>query len=202
MWQRSIWTSVRELAAWAAAATPHPPHSSVVWPLCVIDQWRGCGVTIRVTDRFCSIDYITLWCYFWIVVVPRCAATPVCDECWHLTVYLSSRYEQLNTSICWLKALQWIDFRLAVLGYKCLRGLAPAYFADELHLTVNSMSMISRVIIIVHRMRLSIVGDQALPVTATIFREGRPQHFSLVPSVQVFRARQNTSLFLQFLRWL
>jgi len=49
--QRSIWTSVRELAA-QEVATSRPPHSAVVWPLrrlrplfIVIDQWRGCVVT-------------------------------------------------------------------------------------------------------------------------------------------------------------
>jgi len=64
MRQWSIWwTSVRELAAQAAATPPRPPHCAVVRPLwglrplfTVIDQWRGCGVTLLVTKRFCSID--------------------------------------------------------------------------------------------------------------------------------------------------
>jgi len=32
---------------------PLSPYSAVVWSLCVIDQWRGCGVTTPLTERFC-----------------------------------------------------------------------------------------------------------------------------------------------------
>jgi len=33
----------------------------------------------------------------------------------------------------WLKVAWQIDYKLAVLVYKCLHGLAPSYLADELH---------------------------------------------------------------------
>jgi len=33
----------------------------------------------------------------------------------------------------WLKVPWRIDYKLAVLVYKCLHGLAPSYLADELH---------------------------------------------------------------------
>jgi len=33
----------------------------------------------------------------------------------------------------WLKVLQRIDYKLAVLVYKCLHGLAPSYLADKLN---------------------------------------------------------------------
>jgi len=35
---------------------------------------------------------------------------------------------QLQLMVSW-----WIDFRLVVLVFKCLYGLAPSYLADELH---------------------------------------------------------------------
>jgi len=52
----------------------------------------------------------------------------------------SSRHH--NTSLLrqlhWLKVPWRIDYKLAVLVYKCLHGLAPSYLADELHHTAES----------------------------------------------------------------
>ena len=32
----------------------------------------------------------------------------------------------------WLRMSQWIDYKLAVLVYRCLNGLAPSYLANDL----------------------------------------------------------------------
>jgi len=56
-------------------------------------------------------------------------------------VFYSSRYDHITPLLCelhWLKAVEWIDFKLAVLVYKCLHGAAPSYLADELCLSVIS----------------------------------------------------------------
>jgi len=47
------------------------------------------------------------------------------SKCDHITPLL----RQLH----WLKIPWRIDYKLAVLLYKCLHGLAPSYLADELH---------------------------------------------------------------------
>ena len=47
------------------------------------------------------------------------------SKCDHITLLL----RQLH----WLKVPWRIDYKLAVLVYKCLHGLAPSYLADELH---------------------------------------------------------------------
>ena len=46
------------------------------------------------------------------------------SKCDHITPLL----RQLH----WLKVLWRIDYKLAVLVYKCIHGLAPSYLADEL----------------------------------------------------------------------
>ena len=48
----------------------------------------------------------------------------------------SSRYDPttpLLHELHWLKAAERIDYKLALVVYKCRQGAAPSYFADELH---------------------------------------------------------------------
>jgi len=50
-------------------------------------------------------------------------------------VFASSKCDitPLRQLLHWLKIPWPIDYKLAVLVYKCLHGLAPSYLADELH---------------------------------------------------------------------
>jgi len=50
-------------------------------------------------------------------------------------IYPSSRFSHITPllkRLHWLKAKERIDFKVAVLVYKCLHGTAPPYLADEL----------------------------------------------------------------------
>jgi len=50
-------------------------------------------------------------------------------------VYPSSRYDPITPllhKLHWLKAAERIDYKLAVLVYKCRQAAAPSYLADEL----------------------------------------------------------------------
>ena len=50
-------------------------------------------------------------------------------------IYPSSRFSHITPllqRLYWLKALERIDFKVAVLVYKCQHGTAPSYLADEL----------------------------------------------------------------------
>jgi len=56
-------------------------------------------------------------------------------------VYASSKYDHITPllrQLHWLKVPWQIDFKLAVLVYKCIHGLAPSYLADELHHPADS----------------------------------------------------------------
>ena len=70
----------------------------------------------------------------------------------------------------WLRMSQRIDYKLAVLVYRCLNGLAPSYFANLQHVAdldawrrLRSASMSTLVVPVTC---LSTVGDRALPVAA------------------------------------
>jgi len=51
-------------------------------------------------------------------------------------VFASSKCDHITPllrKLHWLKVPRRIDYKLAVLFYKCRHGLAPSYLADELH---------------------------------------------------------------------
>jgi len=65
----------------------------------------------------------------------------------------------------WLSAPWQINFKLAVLAFKCLHGLAPSYLADELHPAETEfrqrLRSASSPALSVPRTRLSTNGEQA-----------------------------------------
>jgi hypothetical protein len=117
-------------------------------------------------------------------------------------IFSSSRFDHVTPllrQLHWLKAPQRIEFKLAVLVYKCLHGSAPSYLVDELRqlgdveprrrLRSASSSLAVR------RTRLSTVGDRAFPVAAARLWNSLPQHVIAAPSLTVFRSRLKTHLF-------
>ena len=101
-----------------------------------------------------------------------------------------------STSLHWLKAAERIDYKLALLVYKCRQGVAPPYLADELCQPADSearcrLRSASASSLSVRRTRLSTVGDQAFPVAAPRL----PQHVTSAPSLAIFRqSPQDSSL--------
>ena len=106
-------------------------------------------------------------------------------------VFSSSRYKHITPLLhqlhC-LKATERIDYKLAVLVYKCREGIAPSYLPDELcqpahsearcHLCSASLSSL-----IVHRKQLSTVGNCSFLVAASCIWNVLPQHVMSAPSV-------------------
>jgi len=96
-----------------------------------------------------------------------------------------------------LRSPQLIEFKLAVLVYRCLHGLAPRYLYDHIQLVVDSnrrlrSSSIQRVI---RRTRLSSVGDRAFPVAGSRPWNSLPPDVTSAPTLTVFRNRLKTYLF-------
>ena len=118
-------------------------------------------------------------------------------------VYSSSRFDHITPllrQLHWLKAKERIDFKLAVLVYKCMHGTAPPYLADELSRSADSQARCrlrsaSSSSLVVRRTRLSTVGDRSFPVAASRVWNGLPQHVIAAPSLQVFRSRLKTHFF-------
>ena len=84
--------------------------------------------------------------------------------------------------------------------FKCVHGSASPYLADELSHPADSQarcrlrSALSH-ILVVHRTRLTTVGDWSLPVAALHAWNNLPQQVSASPSLQVFKNRLKTHLF-------
>jgi len=99
-------------------------------------------------------------------------------------IHRSSRYEHVTPmlrDLHWLRSPERISFKLAVLTYQCLHGLAPRYLSDNIqsvavsncrHLRSSSSSQL-----VIRRTWLSTVGDRAFPDAAsgTVCHPASPQ---------------------------
>jgi len=108
----------------------------------------------------------------------------------------TSRYSHITSilrQLHLLKARERIDFKLAVLVYKCLHGTVPAYLADELchssefvrHHRLHSASSLN---LIVYRTRLSTYGDRAFSVAGPRVWNSIQPHVTSASSVNIFKA--------------
>jgi len=77
-----------------------------------------------------------------------------------------------------------IDYKLALLVYKCLKGVAPLYLADDLCRMADVESLhrlcsASSLSLVVRRTRLSTYGDRAVPVAASRVWNSLPHHVTV-----------------------
>ena len=75
-------------------------------------------------------------------------------------------------AVCASTEYERIVYKLAVLAYRCLHGLAPAYLADVLHPVTNlpgqrRLRSSSTSAIVVPSTRLRTIGDHAFPAAAS-----------------------------------
>jgi len=99
-------------------------------------------------------------------------------------IHRSSRYEHVTPmlrDLHWLRSLERINFKLAVLNYRCLHSLAPRYLSNYIqsvaisnHRRLRSSSSSQ---LVIRRTRLSTVGDRAFPEASsgTVCRLTSPQ---------------------------
>jgi len=84
-------------------------------------------------------------------------------------VFQSSRHDHITPllhRLHWLRAPERIAYKLAVLVYQCVHGLAPAYLADALHPVAGLPGR--------QRLRSSSTSALAVPLTRTAFYDQRP----------------------------
>ena len=118
---------------------------------------------------------------------------------------LSSHHQSAITSrilrqLHWLKVPWRIDYKLAILVYRCLHGLALSYLADELHHPAVSkfwrrLHSASSHELSIPCTRLSTYGDRAFPVAAVRIWNSLTQHITSAPSLPVFCSRLKTYFF-------
>ena len=102
----------------------------------------------------------------------------------------------------WLRSLEGIDFRLAVLLYRCLHAWSGAMVSFRPHparrwfqpppppvVVIHSMQLV------IQRTRLSTVGECAFLVAGCRLWNSLPPNVTSAPMLTVFRNRLKTSLF-------
>ena len=119
-------------------------------------------------------------------------------------VYSSRMYDHVTPLLRELHLLrmsQRIDYKLAVLVYCCLNGLAPSYLANDLQCVADldarrclrgALTSTS----VVPVTRLSTVGDRAFPVAAARVWNSLPADFTSSSSLPTFKRRLKTELFV------
>ena len=126
--------------------------------------------------------------------VTNAAARLVCSarKCDHITPLLHDLH--------WLRVPQRIEFKLAVLAFCCLHGMAPPYLARELRRVADMDSRrrlrsASTFELNIPPTRCVTVGDRAFRVAAARVRNSLPSNVSASPSLSVFKRPMKTSLF-------
>jgi len=117
-------------------------------------------------------------------------------------VFASSKCDQITPllrQLHWLKVPWWIDYKLAVLVYKCLHDLAPSHLTDELHQSVESefrrcLCSASSYELSVPHTGHSIYDDRAFQSPQQIWNS-RLQHITSTPSLPDFCSRLKTYFF-------
>ena len=109
-------------------------------------------------------------------------------------------FAPLLRQLHWLKAAERIDYKPALLVYRCRQGVGPPYLADELCQPADTearcrLCSASTSSLIVRRTRLPTVGDRAFPVAAPRIWNRLPQHVTSAPSLAIFRSCLKTHLF-------
>jgi len=112
------------------------------------------------------------------------------------------RVSPLLQRLHWLKMEQRIEYKLSLLVYRCLHGLAPQYLANELQL-VSSLDARRRLrsattdALVVPPTRLSTVGDRAFSVAAARVWNSLPVSVTSAATLNTFKQRLKTELFIR-----
>jgi len=106
----------------------------------------------------------------------------------------------LLQELYWLKVEQRIEYKLAVLVYRCLHGTAPPYLASDFRRvadlgTRRCLRSVSTPALVVPPSRLSTVGDRAFPVSAARVWNSLPDFVKASTSLPMFKRHLKTVLF-------
>ena len=112
------------------------------------------------------------------------------------------KYDHVTPLLCdlhWLRVPERINFKLSVLVFRCLHGLAPSYLADSLHRAedydsghgLRSASTNELIMPATHRTTL---GDRSFPVAAARAWNRLPSHVTDLDSLSSFRRAFKTVL--------
>jgi len=126
-------------------------------------------------------------------------------------VFQSSRHDHITPLLYrmqWLRAQERIAYKLAVLVYQCVHGLAPAYLADALQPVAGlpgrpRLRSSSTSALAVPLTRPSTIGDRAFPVAAARTWNSLLSEVMSSKCLRTFETKLKARLFLPLFRsWL
>jgi len=125
---------------------------------------------------------------------PARAAAKYCDE----YVFVSVRDALL--SLHWLRVRERVEYKVAVLMYKALNGLAPPYLSSAFTFVADVPSRrrlrsASTDQLLVSSYQRSTIGRRAFPIAGARVWNALPSDVASAPSLAVFGRRLKTELF-------
>ena len=128
-------------------------------------------------------------------------------------VFSASRYDQIMPllhRLHWRRAPQRISFKLAdcvaVLAFRCLRGLATTYLSDSLRYVADlpgrqRLRSASSADLAVPQTRLQTVGDRAFCVAEAKTWNSLPSEVTSSVTLSTFKQKLKTYLFFTVISW-
>jgi len=118
-------------------------------------------------------------------------------------IFLSRKFDHVTPllrELHWLSFPERINYKLALLVFKCLNGLAPPYLACEFRRVADTESRqrlrsASTAELIIPRVRRETIGGRAFPVVAAKVWNSLPSSVTSSSSLKVFKSRLKTELF-------
>ena len=118
-------------------------------------------------------------------------------------IYAARKFDHVTPllrELHWLRVPERMDFRLAVIAYRCLHGTAPAYLSSELRRVADCESRqrlrsAATAALIVPPTQHSTIGDRAFPVAASRVWNSLPSSVQSAMSLPTFRQLLKTALF-------
>jgi len=100
----------------------------------------------------------------------------------------------------WLRVRERVEYKVAVLMYKVLNGLAPPYLSSAFTLVADVPSRrrlrsASTDQLLVPSYQRSTIGRRAFPIAGARVWNALPSHVTSAPSLAVFGRRLKTELF-------
>ena len=113
------------------------------------------------------------------------------------------KYDPVTPLLCdlhWLRVPDRIDFKLAVLVYRCIHGMAPPYLAGDLCRVADIPSQqwlrsASTAALVVSVSRCPTIGDWSFQVAVARIWNALPVHVTSSPSLLTFKRQLKTELF-------
>ena len=110
----------------------------------------------------------------------------------------SSHVTPLFISLHWLPVERRVQYKIALLCFKSLNGLAPAYLSDLIHIYIPSRQLRSSADTRVFRIpsfRTKTFGQRAFSYQAPIIWNQLPYHVRHSPNLSAFKSSLKTHLF-------